>query len=379
MTHLVTLVGSNPLPAFLTAATLCPNSVTLIHSWETEQPMWRLHTELSARLSISDVRACLITDPYDAETVRQTTQEVLDERSHLDYTGGTKIMAAHARRALAQVASRDGDARASYVDERNQRLRFDDGHGRQLEPIIDLKLLLKLHGVDLRKPDAAVQGEPTVADARAWAACVLDDPTVANEVYDALNRARVKEKDLKKSPFNVAAHCAELGVETVPGQGGQWTNRLIRRWQTFLTGGWLEVFVADILKRARPAATVEVSVVGRRHGRELEVDVAVLEGHRLHVISCTTDRTVSVCKSKGFEVALRASQLGGDLARSAVVCLLDGVDPQGGSPKVDLVRGDFADLWEEANTPQVFGLEDLRAWLVGDPATLTDWLDGKGS
>ena len=112
-------------------------------------------------------------------------------------------------------------------------------------------------------------------------------------------------------------------------------------------------------------------------GREFEVDVVLVRGHRLFLISCTTDTTLAQCKSKLFEVAMRARQLGGDLARSALVCLIDGTNEKG--PLVDQLRHDVAGVWEAPNTPRVFGAADLREWagLHDEPdlRTLRDWLE----
>jgi hypothetical protein len=97
----------------------------------------------------------------------------------------------------------------------------------------------------------------------------------------------------------------------------------------------------------------------------------------LYVLSCTTDSKKARCKSKLFEVAMRARQMGGDLARSALVCFLDGDDASG--PYIDQLRSDIASLWEAPNVPAAFGLADLREWAGGGDrpnlATLQKWLE----
>lgn len=74
---------------------------------------------------------------------------------------------------------------------------------------------------------------------------------------------------------------------------------------------------------------------------------------------------------------MRSRQLGGDLARSALVCLIDGQDSQG--KYIDQLRGDVASVWEAPNKPEVFGLADLREWTgtAGSPNldALKRWLD----
>ena len=74
---------------------------------------------------------------------------------------------------------------------------------------------------------------------------------------------------------------------------------------------------------------------------------------------------------------MRSRQLGGDLARSALVCLLHGSNNKG--LYVDQLRNDIADIWVASNTPKVFGLDDLREWagIHGEPnlGTLQQWLE----
>src|SRR5690606_10157904 len=119
--------------------------------------------------------------------------------------------------------------------------------------------------------------------------------------------------------------------------------------------------------------TVEASVTCERDKpvkTEFEVDVALIRGHRLYVVSCTTAQEKALCKSKLFEVAMRARHMGGDLARSALVCLRDDVGQ---------LRSDIASVWDAPNGPAVFGLADLREWAgtygPTNTGSLMDWLN----
>jgi len=103
------------------------------------------------------------------------------------------------------------------------------------------------------------------------------------------------------------------------------------------------------------------------------VDVAAIRGHRSYFISCTTDTTKALCTSKLFEVAVRSRQLGGDLARAALICLAD-------EGTAGALQQDIDDLWGATNTTQVFGLSDLRAWSDCDgrqpnPHALQAWME----
>jgi hypothetical protein len=56
--------------------------------------------------------------------------------------------------------------------------------------------------------------------------------------------------------------------------------------------------------------------------KDFELDVAAVLGYQLIAISCTNAKTQNICKDKAFEVLHRAEQLGGDLARSVLLCRL---------------------------------------------------------
>jgi hypothetical protein len=87
-----------------------------------------------------------------------------------------------------------------------------------------------------------------------------------------------------------------------------------------------------------------------------------------------------MCKSKLFEIAVRSRQLGGDLARAALVCLADDrvlqqlrdeVDDDGDGQQIR-VSG-VADV-------KVFGLSDVTSWSDCDGkqpnrTTLKTWLE----
>ncbi len=81
----------------------------------------------------------------------------------------------------------------------------------------------------------------------------------------------------------------------------------------------------------------------------------MVRGHRSYFISCTTDTTKALCKSKLFEIAVRSQQLGGDLARAALVCLAD-------DNTVAALHADVDDMWGASNTTRAFGLSDIRTW-----------------
>ena len=107
----------------------------------------------------------------------------------------------------------------------------------------------------------------------------------------------------------------------------------------FIKGIWLEFFAAHHLNNAlktfsRKNYRVYVDVkVHRREGayqKDFQLDVVAVLGYQVVVISCTTtgktyneERIEALLKSKGMEAIHRSRQLGGDEARSILLCGAD--------------------------------------------------------
>jgi hypothetical protein len=294
-------------------------------------------------------------------------------------------MAAHARLAFREAGGTD--EQASYLDERNAVLRFDDGYEIP-ETKWDFKLtideILGLHGIRIASTEGKKhfltnnQNLPIVADAEKIAEAVLNDPCLANRLYN-VNRADDQPRsfsDAKACPVKMDDLVSGLTIKRLPEI--DWQKITFKQWCKFLEGGWLEVWCGGLVHDILKESEVHVSVnCKRENGRKLEIDLAFIRRHRLFVVSCTTDTKIRLCKSKLFEVAMRARQLGGDLARSALVCLI--YDSNEDGLYVDQLRNDVDDIWDASNTPKVFGLDNLKEWagIHGEPntGTLQQWLE----
>jgi hypothetical protein len=374
--RLVLLVGSNPLPNYLAAVALGAPETVLLYSPETQEPCERLEAVFLARGM--EVLKRVIHEATDARQIRDVCRSLRDV-DHLNYSGGTKPMAAHARMVL-QLEERQ----ASYLDERHGRLRFDDGYDLDISGCdlgLTLERILELHGIARTRGSGAVPGGPTDMDVTRMADYLLQKPSEAAALYRTF-RPEGKTRSFpaaKNEPWVPGDQGPSLSVPRVPE--ADWSKARYQAWVEFLTGGWLEQWVATQIRRlAGDTCAVEVGVHCRRtkpRPAEFEIDVALIRRQRLWVLSCTTASKKADCKSKLFEVAMRAGQMGGDLARSGLVCLLDGADANG--PYIDQLRGDIASVWDAPNVPAAFGLAHLREWAgtAGEPnlASLREWLE----
>lgn len=358
---LVLLVDSNPLPNFLAVILLKPESVCLVYSRETEEVKNNLQRMLKNKLPKLQISEECV-DATNAENVRRVIRSC-SKGAHLHYTGGTKIMAAHARMAFESIGGQDKEA--SYLDEPKGLLRFDDGaYIDLLSEHVELAMddILELHGIRrISKAGGMSISEPSNEDARKIAMEVLRTPDLAARLY-GLHRKEGKLRsfnDAKQNPIALNGLVDGLSIQQLPE--GNWNRKTHEQWCDFLGGKWLEAWCALLIGDLISGDKVSVGLECKMDsGRQFEIDVALVRGHRLYAISCTTSTKINLSKSKLFEVAMRARQLGGDLARSALVCLLHGSDSKG--PFLHQLQNDVADVWKAPNTPRVFGLDDLREW-----------------
>lgn len=377
--QLLLLVGSNPLPNYLSAIILRPSSIRLFYSPQTASIKDHLVKRLKERLGGVGLAETCIQDATNAAEVRAAFASI-PEGAHLHYTGGTKTMAAHARMAFRDAGGTD--EQASYLDERKDVLRFDDGYEMSLsEQNLQLTLddVLALHAIERNSRAPRQTDGPTGEDAGSIAREVLKDPSLAGKLY-GIHRDENRRRSFEKAKANTVILDelipVVLSVRMIPET--HWNKRAYENWLDFLGGGWMETWCSALVRQITDEDEVAVGLDCKlANGRHCEIDVALVRGHRLYVISCTTDTKTGLCKSKLFEVAMRARRLGGDLARSALVSLLHGGDAKG--PYVDQLRNDVADIWDAPNTPRVFGLDELKEWagIHGTPntASLKDWLD----
>lgn len=348
---LVVLCGSNPLPVLLAITTRRPPAVVLVHTRETRPHMKRLVAALERLDEPIAHRAIELADAGSGLAVREQLAP-LGARWELDYTGGTKAMAAHARLALESVRI-DADRVASYIDHSRNVLRFDDGRRVALRTAtLTLQSLAAMHG-GLLSADMG-RDRPDADWLRSFGASVVRE------------MGRATTPQARKTAY--LARAAQL--KALPASPS-WKAKL-----SAVPGTWLEWLVEDRVMAAlgsRPRSSREVMVGSRfrpeRAADTAEIDVLVRVGWRVTLLSCDTSlsekRWTANHKQKAIESVARARQIGGDAAGAAFVTLLE-------SDGVEAVSRHLPPT--ELNAPsKVFGRHDLVRWLDGDLGDLTEW------
>lgn len=386
---LVLLVGTNPLPNYVAACLLLKQAgqLCLVYSKDTALAADCLEDLLQKKQIITKKPTRLVVEEANANDIYANIEGHLKKSASgstvgLHYTGGTKMMAVHAYRAVQAATS--GKAICTYLNARTYEMVFDPV-GTSYPPSIKvltsveigLRELLQLHLLELTK-DSLSQAVPMPRSITALAQ-LCGDPKQAEEwrkwCAEELREKTQGKKDWKRETHlkevvltwpteemfapAVTAICAEL--ETPVGQelalSGVTQNgkfKEIKHFCQWLDGKWLEEYTLSQIAQVREACGLgdygcNLSTKEKVSAYDFEFDVAVMRGYQLFGFSCTTD--ASLTKSKLFEAYIRAPQLGGDEARAAVVC------PH---KKPETTQRHLEQLWGAQDKIRVFGAEHLR-------------------
>lgn len=388
------LVGTNPLPNYVAGCLLTKPEGTIVllataDTYAIAERLKQVFEQSAQKWKVPAPREIHWTDASRIyKAVGDLVQEFADRGSiGLHYTGGTKAMAVHAYRVVADKRS---DAVFSYLDARELAMRIEqlDGstHVRKVgtDCRLPLRTLMQLHGRALKKEPAAEVWFPEVikvlveihADGisrekwREWCAQNLRRPP---------RFIKFKSKrDLREVPLPSSGPPGRVfqafGMSTALSLGDledglrsrvghkKWNVEHLAEW---LAGKWLEHYV--LMSFQRIASEVDLHEVGMNietpseADKHFEFDVAALRGYQLFAVSCTTDGRKSLCKSKLFEAYLRSHQMGGDEAHTALVSMYD--DPAKIEREVD-------EDWLTEGHVKAFGpkelpelAEYLKAWI----------------
>lgn len=381
--HQLFLLGGNPLPILISILALEPQVAHVLSTPEVKQEtLDALEAALQARVAQNPSRAPIRLQRYApcSAVARAELRSRLDQvRSAagtsplgLNYTGGTKVMAAQALVWWQEDAIR-GQApdlalplhRCSYLWGHSDALHLDGcSHAYPLKEIsISLEALIRLHGWRFKPPGkdkenpttqvkhapvARILGELAFSPSGGWAAVKetlpplygikllkLEAKSVRSDLQGTLrlesavatHSANFKSgayKDWKLEPF-CALH-ADLKQALGPGTAGlkvlhRDPDKAIR----YLCIDWFEEWLFLRLKTLsvfknlpeffRNVELQAPGVSSSSKPTDTELDILGMIGHTPLLISCTTQTRASETKLKAMEALLRAQQLGGELAR----------------------------------------------------------------
>lgn len=373
---LIQTVGSNPLPLLISAATLKPEKSIMLYTRQTESVAERLY-DLYKNLGIKSKKVLI----EDAKRTEECAKVVTPHMGayHLDYTGGTKVMSCAVRSKWTQLGGTPD--RCCYVDDRSEVLRFDDGETVPINLLVTLNTKIKLHGFKLLEKRPKLPKGPKLSDGAVIAEEALKGDF--NSYKSKLGRiaAKVPMSSSDTTPLKPKTFGLKLSQSQIHPKMSSKTRSV---WKEFFKGKWLEYWIAHLINEVEKDEPMRIHAgvsVGTAGGGRFELDVIGIRRHKTYVISCTTDNEPSEAKMKLFEVYMRARQMGGTLARSAIVAGLDWVEEGDGSihDRVEDLEEVARRAWDSPNSPKVFGLRHMREWAgidISEPnlSSLKKWL-----
>jgi len=397
VSHLVLLVGKNPLPNAVAGKLLVEPGglITLVCSGDSSDVANRLNRWLKKEVDGVEVVQKEVQES-DPMSIYEGVKSCLKRESiGLNYTGGTKMMSVHAYRAVEHWAGKIGVAPVfSYLDARTLEMVFDPSedsiNGKRIYMGQDVKMKVK-DLLDLHGREEESRAEPVLFSiakklaetcskfegfSGVWNKWVDTREKTGylsvpgdEELGELLNKDNNSKDKAQKANFAalkgaIEEVCKALCEELYQGEGkiDLKQPKIITEFVKWLKGTWLEHYVFYILKGLQDELMLNDIVLNlQTKGTKFEVDVAAILGYQLFAFSCKTTSDKKELKLGLFEAYVRARQLGGEEARVALVCCAE--DPQVIEREIEM---DF-DL---KGRVRVFGRRDLSELA----SLLEDWI-----
>lgn len=375
MKLLIVLLGSNPLPVFVTIKAVQQeqelgfDALLFVFSNHTNQYLGYIQAALSTQRESINKSYCNLEDgqrrPQEiAEKIRASLVGIIPAPTeiHLNHTGGTKTMAIHGFKAASEFAASKGiplvisdldpDCHKLNVTKNGQTLMYPS-NGTFLESIqCKIEDLTKLHGFVTKRP-----GTEKIEEFYAGFSLldffrdVLSDSHISSFPDEDFHSKWSKIRD--RNPNHLRNYLEDkhklIGKTSVVEYFSLGTLVLIQEMPEddffinlhsileFVDGKWLEYFVFSRIKALIDDRTITADQTLHSHmvqlgvaeaNRDCELDVIVMKGYQLALISCTTCDDIGTVKSKAFEAIYRANQLGGEQAKVLIVSMMNAAEPR---------------------------------------------------
>jgi len=369
MNILILLVGSNPLPNYVVGSYLLnkgrkempvPDTIILVHSDKTKIFAEKLNDEFKKLADIQYID--LKNKENDPKCIKNKLINFLKSKNnisslHLNFTGGKKTMAVYSYMAVYDYAK--GKAIFSYLDPDKRCLVLQDGrhfpamHDLRDDVLLNIQTVLKLHDMDVKNPGDEKPLYERVMNKNQFDKFIKmavekyyqNDRSYKNCVNDICNFMRIK--DIRQN-WRISGKADQI-INKANGQflflpfesisislfsrylpAGYYNTAEKDKFYDFcefITGKWLEDFVLVTLQKLNKDGDIQVEEIKKgieAHyaNRKTEIDVIVIKGYEMFLISCTTSQEIRFVKQKAFEALYRAEQLGGEHAKVIVVSLM---------------------------------------------------------
>lgn len=329
MVKIFILVGTNPIPCYISALYLLryyhsDRELYLVCSTDDPQikqagtcPVGKLIMN-QILVSYPDLGIYLkeISDVASNEAIARALKGCYADSDdiHLNYTGGTKSMAAIAYNILKDHP----DFSSSYLDGRRHIMIMDgmpdSGDDlRQKDYLkLDMEKVISLHGKDGFKEKPIDTKFNRLLDEIVNLLKARNIDTI----YCRKNPQKNTLDKLKEEEEKVRQARDDLKIKS-----GIWSSKNKEKdINKFIDGLWLEQYLRNELNSVEHKGVDIYFDVEKNN--DCQLDLIAIYGYQMTLISVTTDANRPMCKLKAFEAIHRASQLGGDEAKTIMVTFM---------------------------------------------------------
>jgi hypothetical protein len=360
---LVLSIGSNPLPNYVVTDYLLsntredledlprPDKIILVHSSKTEKFAKNIVYLLKKKKKVDKNCFSLLSlgkrereGQFIQQKIKDWLEDIVEsiESIHLNYTGGTKQMAVHLYHSIDRFRS-NHDIKTYYSDldpedfkigviEGDLYSKYPAEYEKDLRGYVQLSIkeLFKLHNMELmngeKRRKTSVDDIFLFAE-RAFAAEGRGEYWRKNvSIIKSNNDKADKYKDRDKYKEQYDDVRKVFHNELIPDINSL-SRKEFERWIKWLHGEWFEHYVYNVLQeifKNNSNVELDLSVEAKMDtsSQNCEIDIVILIGYQLFIISCTTDSSKKIVKGKAFEAIYRAEQLGGEHATVIVASFM---------------------------------------------------------
>lgn len=362
MTDLFILVGTNPLPCYVSAICLknyyrecrlhliCSQDNKGIKQAGTFEIGKRIKQQLIKNKHFEEddfAKPVEIKDVSSKTSIESALREILEgcENIHLNYTGGTKSMAAISYHLFKARTDEGIECSSSYLDGRRNMMIIDGeaaGDGkydlRQDKALaLDLETVSLLH--DLRQTGEKIRSEE------------YDD--ILEKLITLLNENRLSQISFCKTDKKNTEKVIKNRNDLIASHGNDLNAIKKKHIEKYIDGVWLEHYIYIELQKQEAGFELYFDVSDRFNDEDhFQLDIVAIYGYQITLISITTNGSKGLCKLKAFEAIYRAQQLGGDEAKTIMVTLMK--KPEALIDDLKKSYGSFVPGFT------AFGIDDLR-------------------
>jgi len=286
------------------------------------------------------------------EVVKSKLEGLNIEKIFLDYTGGLKSMSLGAFLAVNELEIEENNKYISYVLYQSNEVIFKRGDRYKMNENLTIKDIAGVHGIfniEYKKENSEFFN--------------------LESVFYLLDKVKNNEKeffeDIWDKDFKILKTLDwKSTLNNYPYNLGEISNKKLKKFQKYIQSEFLEEYIFYILNEMKEELGIyEIAWnVREKEGKndKVEMDVIATKNNRLYLFSCTTDKSKSTAKQKGFEAKDRATKYGGRNAKAILVscadenkkkALLDDLKDEKGGATAEVIV--FQDLEEKETLKKV--------------------------